>query len=521
MERCNDSSDRGTIAAIDARIAACSRFLVRARGRNIVYTYNIRGSAYSDKGDIDRAISDYNEAIRIDPKYANPYYNRGLAYLKNGDNDRAIADFNVTIRIDPKFTDAYISRGNAYFDKRDNDQAISDYNEAIRINPKYAKAYNNRSDVYLNKGDNDRAVSDCNQAIRIDPKTSGNHFCLGRAYRAKGEYDRAIASYNEAIRLDPLDPEPLTGRGLTYEKIAEIARARADFNAALAIPQRTATEKEAQDKARERLAALVPAAGPPAAAATAPVIAATAIPTAPTAVNDRRIALVIGNSGYENVPVLTNPERDAALVAEVLKRIGFQSVIFQTNLRKDALVTALRSFAAKAESADWAVVYYAGHGMEVGGTNYLIPIDAKIAADRDIDFEAVPLEQILNAAERAKRLRLVILDACRDNPFKAKMKRTLTVASRSVSGGLAAIEPEAGTLVVYAAKDGQQALDGDGINSPFAQAFVRNLQTPGLEVRRLFDYVRDDVLEMTKRQQQPFSYGSISGRQDFYFVAGK
>jgi uncharacterized caspase-like protein len=166
-------------------------------------------------------------------------------------------------------------------------------------------------------------------------------------------------------------------------------------------------------------------------------------------------------------------------------------------------------------------VYYAGHGMEVGGINYLIPTDTKIAVDRDIGFEAVPLEQVLNAAERARKLRLVILDACRDNPFANQMKRTLTVASRSVSRGLAAVEPEAGTLVVYAAKDGETALDGDGINSPFASAFVKNLPTPGLEVRRLFDFVRDDVMEATSRKQKPFSYGSISGRQDFYFVAGK
>jgi uncharacterized caspase-like protein len=236
---------------------------------------------------------------------------------------------------------------------------------------------------------------------------------------------------------------------------------------------------------------------------------------------ERRIALVIGNSAYDNVPALDNPERDAKLVSDALKRTGFHSVTLLTNLKKDALVGALRRFAAQAEAADWAVIYYAGHGMEVSGTNYLVPINARIRADRDISFEAVPLDQVLNAADRARKLRLVILDACRDNPFKAKMKRTQTVASRSVTGGLAAVEPEAGTLVVFAAKDGQQALDGDGMNSPFAQAFVKNVQTPGLEVRRLFDYVRDDVLDMTKRQQQPFSYGSISGRQDFYFVASK
>ena len=249
-------------------------------------------------------------------------------------------------------------------------------------------------------------------------------------------------------------------------------------------------------------------------------VATATVPSA-TPMLDYRIALVIGNSAYENAAALPNPKRDANLVADALKHAGFKSVTLLTNLRKDALVSALRDFAARAETADWAVVYYAGHGMEVGGINYLIPTDAKIAADRDIEFEAVPLAQVLNAAERARKLRLVILDACRDNPFANQMKRTLTVASRSVSRGLAAVEPDAGTLVVYAAKDGETALDGVGINSPFATAFVKNLPTPGLEVRRLFDFVRDDVMEATGRKQKPFSYGSISGRQDFYFVAGK
>ena len=237
--------------------------------------------------------------------------------------------------------------------------------------------------------------------------------------------------------------------------------------------------------------------------------------------NSRRIALVIGNSNYRNVPALVNPQNDAKLVAEALSRSGFNLVTLKMNLDKDSLVSELRAFAQQAETADWSVVYYAGHGMEVGGVNYLIPVDARILTDRDISFEALPLDQVLNAAERAKRLRLVILDACRDNPFANQMKRTMSVASRSVSRGLTTVEPEAGTLVVYAAKDGEIALDGNGTNSPFALAFVKNLQTPGLEVRRMFDFVRDDVMDVTQRRQKPFSYGSISGRDDFYFVSAK
>jgi uncharacterized caspase-like protein len=189
------------------------------------------------------------------------------------------------------------------------------------------------------------------------------------------------------------------------------------------------------------------------------------------------------------------------------------------DLGRDKMIATLRDFARTAEQADWAVIYYAGHGVEVAGINYLIPIDASIKSDVDVSLEAVSLDQVINAAERASKLRLIVLDACRDNPFASQMRRTMASATRSVSRGLAQVEPRAGTLVAYAAKHGETALDGDGGNSPFATAFVKNLQTPGLEVRRLFDYVRDDVMESTKDRQQPFSYGSISGRQDFFFVA--
>jgi tetratricopeptide (TPR) repeat protein len=235
----------------------------------------------------------------------------------------------------------------------------------------------------------------------------------------------------------------------------------------------------------------------------------------------RRIALVIGISRYNAVPILPNPERDATLVAETLKRTGFEAVTLVTNLDRNAFTDALRDFALQAENADWALIYYAGHGMEAGGVNYLIPANAKIASDRDLNFEAIPLDQVRNAAGRAKRLRLIVLDACRDNPFANQMKRTLTIASRSTTRGLASVEPEAGTLIVYAAKDGETAADGDGQNSPFTTAFVSNVQKPGLEVRRLFDNVRDDVMDATARKQQPFTYGSLSGRQDFFFLAEK
>ena len=469
------------------------------------------------RGDANPAIAAASEAIRRDPRDANAYYNRGNAYAASGDNERAIADYTAAIRLDPAHANAYYNRGNGYSNKGDNDRAIADYTATIRLDPAYANAYYNRGNAFSNKGDRDRAIADYAEVIRLQPANANAYFNRGNAYASKGDTDRAIADYTDVIRVDPAYANAYVNRGLAYEKRGDFAKARADFNATLGL--RHGVTKWAQDKARERLAVL-PSPRP----STILVEKPSAVPAAVTSdasTGDRRIALVIGNSAYENVAALPNPVRDASLVADVLKLTGFESVTLVTNLRKDALVSALREFAARAETADWAVVYYAGHGMEVGGVNYLIPIDARIAADREIGFEAVPVDQVLNAAERARKLRLVILDACRDNPFAAQMKRTMTVASRSVSRGLAPVEPEAGTLVVYAAKDGETALDGDGNNSPFAAAFVKNLPTPGLEVRRLFDFVRDDVMEATGRRQKPFSYGSISGRQDFYFVAGK
>ena len=267
-----------------------------------------------------------------------------------------------------------------------------------------------------------------------------------------------------------------------------------------------------------------PALPPATATPAAPNVPTQKLPAANLATIDqgRRVALVIGNSAYKNVSFLPNPRRDAASIAQTLREIGFQTVTLQTDLDKEKLSGALQNFANIAETADWSVVYFAGHGMEISGINYLIPIDATLLTDRDVAFQAIPLDFVLNAAERAKKLRLVILDACRDNPFADRMRRTMTAASRSVTRGLARIEPEPGTIVVYAAKHGETALDGGSTgNSPFATALVKNIRTPGLEVRLLFDTVRDDVLELTNNEQKPFVYGSISARRQFYFLAAK
>jgi uncharacterized caspase-like protein len=193
-----------------------------------------------------------------------------------------------------------------------------------------------------------------------------------------------------------------------------------------------------------------------------------------------------------------------------LRDAGFDLVDSRQDLPAAETRRALRDFADRARDADIAVVYYAGHGIEVDGGNYLIPVDAKLERDTDVYDEALSLDRILIAIEPAKKLRLVILDACRDNPFAKSMKRT--VASRAIGQGLAKIEPTSpNMLIAYSAKAGSTAADGDGKNSPFTIALSKHLTTPGLDVRRAFGFVRDDVLKSTGNRQEPFVYGSLGG----------
>ena len=225
---------------------------------------------------------------------------------------------------------------------------------------------------------------------------------------------------------------------------------------------------------------------------------------------EKRVALVLGNSAYQNVNRLANPANDSGAISETLKSAGFDVVDLKRDLKVADMRRALRDFSDKVRDADVAVVYYAGHGMEIDGTNYVIPVDAVLERDIDAYDEAIPLDRILTVIEPAKTLRLVILDACRDNPFSQTMKRT--IGSRAIGRGLAKVEPGSpNTLIAFAARAGSTASDGDGKNSPFTTALIKYLPRPGLDLRKAFGFARDDVLKATGNKQEPFVYGSLGG----------
>jgi tetratricopeptide (TPR) repeat protein len=459
------------------------------------------GWAYQGKGQDDLAMADYNLALQKRPNLAAAYNDRGTLYLRKGALQSALDDFSSAIRYFPNGPVPYTNRARIETMNRDYDAALADFAKAQEIDPNAQQIYSNRCVTYTAMGKFDEALADCNDVVERMPKNQYAIANRGDAYLAKGSLDAALKDYNAILSLNPNNVRAHAGRGQLFERRRDLAQARADFrSAAFALTRYDEPDvAKARATAQERLSALTA--------------------QGPAASTGRRIALVIGNGAYRNVHALDNPPRDAKLIAASLKEVGFQTVTLSNDLTRDKFFEVLRAFASDAENADWAVVYYAGHGFEIGGVNYLVPVDARLAEDKDAEKEAVALEQVIAAVGGARKLRLVLLDACRDNPFAPTMKRTMAV--QLVDKGFSDIEPSSGFMVVYAAKHGETALDGDGVDSPFATALAHDVKEPKVEVRKLFDIVRDDVWTATKHVQQPFTYGSPPGREDFFFVVGK
>lgn len=244
---------------------------------------------------------------------------------------------------------------------------------------------------------------------------------------------------------------------------------------------------------------------------------------------EERIALVIGNSDYAHVPKLKNASNDARKISETLTGIGFQVSTLLDAPRSD-IVKTLNDFAFQAETADLALIYYAGHGVAVEGRNFLIPVDARITRNSELADKAIDMTDLLTSVDRARKMRIVILDSCRNNPFPGGLEsdpetgaRSAGTASdgdpsRNLATGMAPASPDRGTLVAFAAKDGAVAFDGNGGNSPFALALADKLREPGLEISLMFRQVRDEVMTATDNRQEPHTYGALSGVP--FYLAG-
>jgi hypothetical protein len=244
----------------------------------------------------------------------------------------------------------------------------------------------------------------------------------------------------------------------------------------------------------------------------AAISAATFLASATTALADKRVAFVVGNGAYKNVAALPNPAIDAKSMAKLLRNVGFE-VVEGSNLTRDKMTERLLDFGKKAEAADVALFFYAGHGIAVNGTNYLLPVDADLKSEMDVKLGAainvdLTLEQTMGDA----KVKLVFLDACRDNPFAAKIRSAKATRSVNVQTGLAEMKSGEGTLIAFATGPGQTALDGEvGTNSPFTRALMANIVAPGVEIQQAMTKVRAQVQEETSKGQLPWGHTNLTG----------
>src|SRR6185436_1897048 len=423
---------------------------------------NARGIAYSYKGDDERALADYDLCLQLRPTYGSAYNNRGLIFMRRGELQRALDEFDLAVKHIFNDQSRYLhhyNRGRLQGLMKRYDASLADFDEAQKVNPDGPQVPAYRCITYTGMGRFDDALTS-----------------RGNANLGKGNLDAALSDYEQVLKINPNYVRAYVGRGQLFEKRRNLAAARADYRSAanaVAARREDIDTTLARAIAKERLEALLGTA--------APAPAGKASPSAPQPAGPRKVALIIGNGAYKNVEPLANPPRDAKLIASTFRDLGFATVTLVPDLSRDKFFATLHEFGMEAEKADWAVVYYAGHGMEIGGVNYLIPVDARLKADSDAETQAVALEQVIASVAGARKLRLVMLDACRDNPFEKTMQRT--IALKLVNRGFSNIEPEAGFMVVYAAKHGETALDGDSLNSPFATVLARVIKEPRIEVR--------------------------------------
>ncbi|KPL54127.1 hypothetical protein ABB55_19485 [Prosthecomicrobium hirschii] len=480
-----------------------------------------RGNSYRALGDTERAIAEFGQAISLKPDYYKAFFNRGLAYSALGDRDRALADFNQAIALKSDDPDAFTSRGRIFRDKGDNDRAIADYDRALALKPGYRLALINRGDVNIRRKEPDRAIADFDQVIAQNPDDVLALFNRGVAFQAKSLHDRAIADYTRVIALKPDDPDGYTNRGIAYRAKGDADRALADYNKAIALRPADPSnynnrgnifwDKGDFDRALadyERAIQLRPDYAVAidnrklVVAQRDKAKAAAATPAIPAGA---RVALVIGNGAYGRMGRLRNPANDAAAVGKALTAIGF-SVEIVTDANRETMARSLRAFSDKADRAEIAMVYYSGHAVQIprGGAmeNYLLPVDAQLSDIRDAEDEAIGLGRVMERVGRAKT-RIVVLDACRDNPFAAQ----IASATRSTPArGLARLAvPNHGSLVVYSTAPQDVAGDGDGDLSPFTRAFVETVATKGLDARLMIGRVRSKVFEATGGRQTPYS----------------
>jgi hypothetical protein len=427
--------------------------------------------------------------------------------------------------------------------------AIAAYSEALDANvEKKAITLNNRARAYFNLAEYGKSIADSTAALAFEPNAHEIYATRASAHVRLKQFDGAVKDYTKALALKPDDQAYHMDRAASYLFLDDLKSAEADLAIVRGFPQ---VDTAALQRA-EALFAAYRAGGVKQMTAlvygdqsaghlqldTAPDAAAAD----KLAVNDtgeaegagskqsldvtlqappdlgRRVALVIGNGAYGDGMALPNPPNDAKAMAATLGTLGFDVVTVIDGTRS-AMTEAMYQFATKAEGADAAMVFYAGHGMQVDNVNYLMPIDASLESRADLKHKFIKADTLIDDLASVKGMRMVVLDACRNNPLSRSIKVKLAaMTNRAVdqSAGLADMKAE-GVLIAFATQPNEVASDGVGTqNSPFTTALLKHMQTPGIEIDTMFKRVRTDVSQVTDGVQLPQTVNSSIG--EFYLV---
>jgi len=507
--------------------------------------FSLRATIHTTFWRYDEALADLGEAIKANPNDSVPHVQRALIYERQDRFAEARADLDAALSLDPANQNARINRAALWTRYGDLDRAFADYDQAVMLGGVQTwSALSGRGKLAARLGDPQRAYADWTRAADMSPLPSLGAQLHVRAGTVARDYlkdpDKAMAAYGRAMAATPASAEPYIQRGIAYERVARTQEAGDDYRKALDLARRNPLEAASADYVRFRLDVLHARqsrrAGDPRLPPNINVLSGE-----PPRDRSRRIALVIGNATYLHVTPLDNTDRDAESVGGALAGAGFAKVTIATNLERDQLVSVLRQFASETAAADWAMIYYAGHGIEVDGRNYLIPTDASLEALRNPTSGTVALDEILATVGSAKALRLIALDACRDNPFVQEahlvaarqdgdgrnappqqsgptLAPSLAPPGKDIGGGFAGLMPaELNTLVLYSTQPGHVALDGNELNSPFTRAFIRNLPVPGQDLAAFFTRLDNDVMAATERRQRPAVNGQLRQGDQFYF----
>lgn len=479
------------IPACDTVIA--NRVTSTARRAN---AYVNRGGAYQQINELNRAVADFGEAIRLAPNAAYTWQSRGEAYMQLRDYPKAISDLDQAIRFDPTRAYRFHSPAVAYREKGDLERAIKEFSIAISLDRTHDFRFGDRAVVYLSLGRYNLAIADFDEVTKLNPTSAAAYWLRAQAYLALGDAKRALAESNRAVERDPRDPDAYANRVAALEKLGEREAARADYKSVLELRPNDAVASSA-------LAAL--------AAPTDTTTVATSHDNLTPRYGSssgigRRVALVVGNSAYLQGAYLTNPVNDADDVSTILHDKLCFKVIEAKNATFADFSQKIGEFAEAADGADVALFYFAGHGMQFQQTNLLMPIDSRIANEYDAIHGNISAQDVVAMLESRAKVSLVFLDACRNNPIEEDFRRRMKFAQRGFgeTRGLAPMVAHGSeTLLVYATRANYRAEDGSGRNSPFTSAFLEYIATPDKDIELVMRDVTAKVRQLTGGRQVP------------------